>query len=931
MDGLNRSGAAAKNMNLTLEETIALITVMREASGRIGKEVGNALNTIISYMQRASSINIMERMGIKVFADEAKTQFVSILDLFEQISQKWNDPNVSDALKNQFEQAANEAGLFNEELAVAVGLQEEYNDLQKRDLAQSAAGVRRRNYFISLMERFSRVQEVVNNMLDAEGYSLRENERTMDSLEKKYNSLKAAAQELAVALGDAGLLDTLKGLVEGAASAAHSFAEFDNETKALVLTVLELLTVLATLKTTMGLFTTKGIVDLTLMLPGWGKLLAIIMAVTGAVGLYAYNVNKATAQSIEDAMKIIDTKEDEIRKTEELIEKYESLSDKAGDNNKVKAEMLEIQQQLASIYPDFVDAMDKEGNKLATNIPLLKRMNELKQQELDLERERMAMEARTNLPKLQAEQERLLNQIEGKRQQLASGDTKKVLSKYDEYAVIDMTQQVQQELRDLMQKLAESEFKETQYKTYLELERERKRFIDADIPNLRERTIELSSRVSTGTSGTYGGTDGTGGGTTGTNEALRNALRMLEHKKRLDQLSLEEEKAYLQEIERLYVRSGEERMDIAERIYSVEKAIREKALGDYKSILNEQQRVFKEIYQNQIDLIEAEAEARIAAQKEIIKGIEEELELLDRKEDKYNYEKKMAELEEELAYWSVRTSEQARQKVADIKKQIDELEHDREVELQKQKLQDKKKATEDEIDAIEQAAKEEREKWEKSYKLVEKAFDEHSTNIVAMAATMSREAYQQWVNNYLIPLQNAMRSGTPEDVEEIAGKMETSNKNSQIYQAAKAIVDLKRRWTAGDTSAAQDATYYYNKLEQLGATDVASYLHQMNYEQALKYLDTLPKAHTGAQSLTFGAAYLKPGELIFPPDLSADLKTLIAVASGITGKVAGDTYKTDKRVIIQGPLFNSERTYFEDEVDGQILAKELQRAILALR
>ena len=145
-------------------------------------------------MQRASSINIMESMGIRVFADEARTQFVSILDLFEQISQKWRDPTVSAALKTQFEQSANEAGLFNEELAVAVGLQEEYNDLQRRDLAQSAAGVRRRNYFISLMERFSQVQEVVNNMLDAEGYSLRENERTMEGLEKRYTSSKPQAR-----------------------------------------------------------------------------------------------------------------------------------------------------------------------------------------------------------------------------------------------------------------------------------------------------------------------------------------------------------------------------------------------------------------------------------------------------------------------------------------------------------------------------------------------------------------------------------------------------------------------------------------------------------------------------------------------------------------------------------------------------------------
>ena len=45
---------------------------------------------------------------------------------------------------------------------------------------------------------------------------------------------------------------------------------------------------------------------------------------------------------------------------------------------------------------------------------------------------------------------------------------------------------------------------------------------------------------------------------------------------------------------------------------------------------------------------------------------------------------------------SVRTSEQARQKVVEINKKIDELEHDREVELQKRKLYDKKMVAEEE-------------------------------------------------------------------------------------------------------------------------------------------------------------------------------------------------------------------------------------------
>ena len=557
-------------------------------------------------------------------------------------------------------------------------------------------------------------------------------------------------------------------------------------------------------------------------------------------------------------------------------------------------------------------------------------MNELKAQELDLKRQELLLEAQTELPRLAAKKERIEESIARKTQILETGDTMKWTDTYGNFSVgrlQDISSTLRQDIIDLLAEQQDIELRMAMYHSVQAAARKPDQYLDPNDPFGRKK-----GGGTTGGTGTGGGTGDGAGGIAGTNEALQNALRLLDHKKRIDQLTLEEERAMLQEIDRLYVRSGEERMGIVERLYNVEKAIRDKALDDYKDILSEQQKAFKEAYQNQIDLIDKEAKAKVSAQEAIIRSIEEELELLDRKEDKRDFSVKKAELEEELAYWEVRTSEQARQKVADIRKQIDELEHKREVELQKQKLEDKKRTAEEEIDAIERAADEEREKWEKSYNMVEKAFDAHSTNIIAMAATMSREAYQQWVQNYLIPLQSAMASGTPGDVVNIVGDMEQSNKRSQIYQAAKTILDLKKRYMSGDTSAAQDATYFYNKLGKLGASNVADQLHQMTVEQAQQYLKSLPKAHTGAQSLTFGAAYLKPGELIFPPDLSADLKTLIAVASGITRKVAGgDTYQTDRKVIFNAPLFNSERTYFEDELDAEIVSRELQRAVVALR
>lgn len=219
VDGLLRSSGAARNMNMELDETIALLTVMREASGRTGREVGNALNSILSYITREKSIETLEGLGIQMFTDETKTQFRNAMDIFKDIHASWG--SLSMDIQDGFVAAADEAGLFNEELAATLDLEKEWDDVQKRDVSQSAAGTHRRNYFIGMIERMANAQDVLNNMIDAEGYSMNENANTMETLEKKMESLKTSAEQLAVAIGDAGLEGALKGIIESGTNAIN--------------------------------------------------------------------------------------------------------------------------------------------------------------------------------------------------------------------------------------------------------------------------------------------------------------------------------------------------------------------------------------------------------------------------------------------------------------------------------------------------------------------------------------------------------------------------------------------------------------------------------------------------------------------------------------------------------------------------------------
>lgn len=78
-----------------------------------------------------------------------------------------------------------------------------------------------------------------------------------------------------------------------------------------------------------------------------------------------------------------------------------------------------------------------------------------------------------------------------------------------------------------------------------------------------------------------------GGGGSHTNEALQNALRVLQHKKAMNEISLQEEASYLQNVLKLYVHNADERMDIEERIYEVTKQIQQKYTQDLENSLSE--------------------------------------------------------------------------------------------------------------------------------------------------------------------------------------------------------------------------------------------------------------------------------------------------------------------------------------------------------
>ncbi len=363
----------------------------------------NALSSILSYIQRPTSIRTLEGMGISMFTDEAKTQFRNVLEIFKDIAVNWN--TMSTDIQDGFVQAADDAGLFNEELAAALGTQEQWNDLQKRDIAQASAGVYRRNYLIALIERLSDVQGVLNNLMDAEGHSMRENIETMEALDKKQISLKTSAQALAVAAGDAGLADAFKALAMGGAKALDVLNNLPPGMKDVVLATITLFTAVKALEMGMKVFGLKTPFVLQAITDGIGGLKGAFLSLQSGItaakdasigflsanlpllalsaiigGIMAWrNAVKAHREEQEKAIEVakerVEALKEEREGLQELANEFDALKSRERDLSitfEEKTRLRDIQRKLVDLYGVSITGIDEEGRAYSDSTEVIR-------------------------------------------------------------------------------------------------------------------------------------------------------------------------------------------------------------------------------------------------------------------------------------------------------------------------------------------------------------------------------------------------------------------------------------------------------------------------------------------------------------------------------------------------------------------------------
>lgn len=209
MAALQRTGSSAKNANMSLEETISLITALSEATGASGSRLGTALNSLIQYTKKDKALAMFAGLSDNVASvvAEYKKGAASILDIWGAVSGEIQNLSTkqADLLDEYFN--TTEGSELKEALGAELG--DIYDSLTG---VYDTANTYRKNYFIALLGNMDQVKESQATMENASGYSEEENLKYMETYTAKVNILTATWQQLAAQ--ENGVLDLMKGIAD---------------------------------------------------------------------------------------------------------------------------------------------------------------------------------------------------------------------------------------------------------------------------------------------------------------------------------------------------------------------------------------------------------------------------------------------------------------------------------------------------------------------------------------------------------------------------------------------------------------------------------------------------------------------------------------------------------------------------------------------
>ena len=180
-EATSHTASLARNLGMDMHELNGIITVLAANTGKSGGEIGRSLRFAFSRAFSPEFAGTLRSvMGIDVYkpGTAEMREFGGVLG---EIAERWND----------------------------------LSDAQQAAVAKSLGGTRHINDMMILFEHLGTIGiKAATDSMNSFGSSARENAEYMLSLEKKFGRFQATIAKLLTAIGDAGILATIKNVVD---------------------------------------------------------------------------------------------------------------------------------------------------------------------------------------------------------------------------------------------------------------------------------------------------------------------------------------------------------------------------------------------------------------------------------------------------------------------------------------------------------------------------------------------------------------------------------------------------------------------------------------------------------------------------------------------------------------------------------------------
>lgn len=364
---LQKTGSYATTANLSLEETVALITAISEATAASGQNIGNALKSLFAYTTKDSALDVFAALSTDSAAvvAEYRKGAASILDVWKQVASELDNLNAEQgSLLDQYF-ATEEGSALEEELSGE--LQGVYDDIKG---IYDTAGVYRKNYFLALLGNMEEVEKVLDVVGDAAGYTMTEQEKYMETYTAKLNALQSQWEELIT--DEQGWLSFKKGLLD----IGSALLTLIDNTGGLRTTIIALgfavTTAFApTVVKSIGNFV-DGIKNMvsafragTISVQTFGTALQVslgiiglvvtaISAIVGAVQQYNEEIRQARIESVNAWQE----SKAQAEQLQELYDKYNQLKGIQEKTTEQENEYIEVQEELLDLFGDKKKALE---------------------------------------------------------------------------------------------------------------------------------------------------------------------------------------------------------------------------------------------------------------------------------------------------------------------------------------------------------------------------------------------------------------------------------------------------------------------------------------------------------------------------------------------------------------------------------------------